>query len=226
MLPIDFIAFNHPWRLTPPGAKVTFLLLGLLLINLINGSVLFIVGIFTLIFGGYVAAIAPYLKWRILLGWYLSFMSFIIISSLMLPLSVTFINGLSITWQANQLPLALATGFRSLCGIQLVISYSLCTPMDDTIKILKRLKVPHLLLEMMGIGYRFIGVMLLEASQMHLAQRQRLGYSNNKVWLQSLSLVVMTLVSRVHIKAYHYHLAKQLRLGDDMNLEVQRDDAI
>lgn len=53
---------------------------------------------------------------------------------------------------------------------------ALNTPVTDVTMALERMHVPHLLVELMELIYRFIFVLTETASRIRLAQESRLGY--------------------------------------------------
>jgi cobalt/nickel transport system permease protein len=66
------------------------------------------------------------------------------------------------------------------------------TPMIDILGGFSRLKMPPLIVELLGLIYRFIFIILAEVNVMFIAQRSRLGYSSWATSFRSLgSLVTM-----------------------------------
>ena len=75
---------------------------------------------------------------------------------------------------------------------------ALNTPVTDVTMALERLHVPHLLVELMELIYRFIFVLTETASRIRLAQESRLGYQGVRRSLSSLG----TLASMVFLRAW------------------------
>ncbi|MFQ9918368.1 MAG: cobalt ECF transporter T component CbiQ [Flavonifractor plautii] len=75
---------------------------------------------------------------------------------------------------------------------------ALNTPMTDVTMALERLHVPHLMVELMELIYRFIFVLTETASRIRLAQESRLGYQGLRRSLSSLG----TLASMVFLRAW------------------------
>lgn len=76
--------------------------------------------------------------------------------------------------------LSLATGLllRSLAAVTCLYFLALTTPMVDVIWLLRRLRVPALLTELLELTYRYIFVLADLASQVRTAQSCRQGYAS------------------------------------------------
>ncbi|MEW9121090.1 MAG: cobalt ECF transporter T component CbiQ [Thermotaleaceae bacterium] len=94
---------------------------------------------------------------------------------------------------------AMETFFRAYASVSCLYFLTLTTPMIDIIWILKRMKVPAILIEMMTLVYRFIFVLLETASMMYLSQECRLGYSSIRKSYHSLG----QLISNLFVKSLH-----------------------
>lgn len=94
---------------------------------------------------------------------------------------------------------AILTFSRAYASVNCLYFLALTTPMVDVIWILKQMRVPRILTEMMTIIYRFIFVLLETASMMHLSQECRLGYVSISKSYRSLGY----LVSNLFIKSFH-----------------------
>jgi cobalt/nickel transport system permease protein len=93
---------------------------------------------------------------------------------------------------------ALGLIFKSLGAVSCLYFLSLSTPMTDILYVLKRLRVPKLIIELMHLIYRFIFIMLNSMQMIVTAQTSRLGYSNGRLAFRSVS----QLISSVFIKSY------------------------
>jgi len=83
--------------------------------------------------------------------------------------------------------------FSAFSSISCLYFLILTTPVYDILQILRKLKLPGLLIEVMEITYRFIFVLLETASQINQTQNSRLGYRTGKLWLNSISLLISAL---------------------------------
>lgn len=97
---------------------------------------------------------------------------------------------------------------------------TLTTPLVDLVDLLRRLRCPTLLIDLMTLIYRFIFVLLESLNDMYMAQDSRLGYINFRRSIISAGL----LGSRLFIDAYHrsrqMHIALESRGYEGGNLRV------
>ncbi|MFN3331576.1 MAG: cobalt ECF transporter T component CbiQ [Caldilinea sp.] len=91
--------------------------------------------------------------------------------------------GAESVWQAVNLFL------RALGSVAALNFLALTTPMLDLMELLQRLRVPEVLIEVMGLTYRFIFVLLDSLERMTLAQEARLGFGNWRSSLRSAALI-------------------------------------
>lgn len=87
---------------------------------------------------------------------------------------------------------------KALGAVGAMYFLALNTPMTDVTMALERLHVPHLMVELMELIYRFIFVLTETASRIRLAQESRLGYQGLRRSLSSLG----TLASMVFLRAW------------------------
>ncbi len=110
-------------------------------------------------------------------------------------------------WQVG--PLWLSTGPTALHNVVHLLTralgsatamnfLALTTPLVDLVDLLRRLRVPALLIDLMTVTYRFIFVLLESLERMYTAQASRLGYATARRSLASAGL----LGSRLFIDAY------------------------
>ncbi|MFZ5595829.1 MAG: cobalt ECF transporter T component CbiQ [Bacillota bacterium] len=109
--------------------------------------------------------------------------------------------------------------FKALGAVSCLYYLSLSTPMVDLLAALRRLKVPKLLVELMGLIYRFIFVLLETADTMFTAQNSRLGYSSLSSVYRSLAALASTLFVRACKRADELYTALESR-GYDGELNV------
>lgn len=88
--------------------------------------------------------------------------------------------------------------FRVLGSVSCLYFLSLSTPMVDLLSVLRKLRLPKLVVEMMGLIYRFIFVLLETSATMFIAQNSRLGYVNLASGYRSMG----SLASALFIRAY------------------------
>ena len=87
---------------------------------------------------------------------------------------------------------------KALGAVGAMYFLALNTPVTDVTMALERMLVPHLLVELMELIYRFIFVLTETASRIRLAQESRLGYQGVRRSLSSLG----TLASMVFLRAW------------------------
>ncbi|MCP1144460.1 cobalt ECF transporter T component CbiQ [Lysinibacillus endophyticus] len=88
--------------------------------------------------------------------------------------------------------------FSSTSCLYLLI---LTTPIYEISPLLKKCKLPTVVIELIELIYRFIFIFLQTSLQLHTAQQARLGYKNYKVSFQSLVLLISALFRSIFI---HY----------------------
>lgn len=114
---------------------------------------------------------------------------------------------------------ALQLFFKALGAVSCLYCLSLSTPMVDVLAVLRRLKVPGLMVELMSLIYRFIFVFLETADTMYTAQDSRLGYSTLANGYRSLGALASTLFIRAFKKSDDLYTALEAR-GYDGELNV------
>jgi cobalt/nickel transport system permease protein len=116
--------------------------------------------------------------------------------------------------ERSQLPhIALVCG-RSLNGLAALLFLSLTTPLTDTITLLRRLRTPEALLDIMVLCYRTLFVLAEAVRDTITAQSARLGYATVPLSLRSLGLLVANLSLQVWQRSRALHLAAQARNND------------
>jgi cobalt/nickel transport system permease protein len=115
--------------------------------------------------------------------------------------------------------MALHLFFRALGAASCLFYLSLNTPMVDIMSALRRLKCPKLLVEMMGLVYRFIFVLVDTARTMYTAQSSRLGYSTVSSGYRSMAALVATVFIRSYQQADRIYTSLESR-GYDGEINV------
>ncbi len=90
---------------------------------------------------------------------------------------------------------------RSLGTVSCLYFLSLSTPMVEIIGVLKRCRVPAVLVELMTIIYRFIFVLMETTRQIHTAQVSRLGYHSLSASYRDLGQLTSCLFHRSMLKS-------------------------
>lgn len=92
------------------------------------------------------------------------------------------------------------TFWRSLAALSATFWLVLNLPFPQLIVLLKRGRVPRLLIEQILLTWRFIFILLDEAMAIHRAQTLRFGYRNVRLGYRSLAMLVSLLFTRVLIR--------------------------
>lgn len=113
---------------------------------------------------------------------------------------------------------------KSLASISCFYVLVLSTPVNDLLYLLGKIGIPALLVEMMSLVYRYLSVFIETASQMYLAQKNRLGYSSFPKAFTSLGILASTIFIRALLKssaAYNALLTRGYR-GEIATLKEMR----
>lgn len=141
---------------------------------------------------------------------------FLALSSLSLALSLggAEAGGLALTGAPDGGAQLGQVGSRSLAGLAALLLLVLTTPLPDLIGLLRRLKTPALLLDLMVLGYRLLSVFSTAVHDTLTAQTARLGYATRRRAWRSLAGLVANLAVQVWQRAQALHVAAQARNND------------
>lgn len=219
MLLIDKYAYINRLKQIHPVEKMT-LALCLLLFSLLVKDKLVSLIIFTVMSALTIFAakipFAYYLKLLLFPGFFLISGTFTILFSLAssdtrLP-TVLWSHQFG-TWQlfisTSNVDTVITLIFIVFSSISCLYFLTLTTSVQAILQVLRKLKVPPLLIEITEITYRFIFVFLETALTIYQAQNSRLGYRTAKRWLHSLSLLISALFISV------FQRAKELTISMD-----------
>ncbi|RKL62113.1 cobalt ECF transporter T component CbiQ [Thermoanaerobacteraceae bacterium SP2] len=109
--------------------------------------------------------------------------------------------------------------FRSMALVSCLYFLALTTPMIDLVMVLKSLKVPALLLELMELMYRFLFVLMENSERIYISQSSRLGYITSKAALNSLGRLISSLFLKSYRDSERLYTALEAR-GYDGELKV------
>jgi cobalt/nickel transport system permease protein len=97
----------------------------------------------------------------------------------------------------------------------------LSTPLHQLIWVLKKVKLPTVFVELMGITYRFIFVLLEKMNEIYIAQSSRLGYQNYRSWFSSVAQLIVSLFVKSMHSAKELQIAIDSRGGDEHLYDVE-----
>lgn len=103
---------------------------------------------------------------------------------------------------------------RSCAALAALLFLTLTTPMVDLIALLRRLKMPEVLLELMVLCYRMLFVFSEALHDTRTAQAARLGYATPRLALRSLGGLTANLTLQIWQRAHALHVAAQSRNND------------
>lgn len=114
---------------------------------------------------------------------------------------------------------AIKVFFKSLGAVSCLYFLTLTTPIFEVLSVLGNLKVPKLFVELMGLIYRFIFVLLDTANMIYISQNSRLGYSRLKISFNSLGQLVTSLFISAYKRSQDIYTAMESRCYDgEINL--------
>lgn len=102
---------------------------------------------------------------------------------------------------------ALSLLLRSLSSISCLFFLLFSTPFAETMGVMKKVKIPELVVDLMTVIYRFLFVLLESVEQVRLAQIARGGYSTYKDKFRDAPVLIGRLLTRT-FQRYH-----QLEVG-------------
>jgi cobalt/nickel transport system permease protein len=203
---IDAAAYACRWQGVTPSAKALFALAGIAAAWLASSpgtlAVLALLSMLVTLVGARVpmrtylaAAIAP-----------LGFLSLSCLTMLITPAA----DG---GWQWTPALLLSVTriALRSLAVLAAVLGLVLTTPIPDLLALLRRLRVPELLLDMMALCYRMLFVLRQAWEEGSTAQGARLGHSGWRQSWRSMGLLAGQMAMQVWLRAAALQMAADAR---------------
>ena len=213
---IEQSAYANRWRPVTPGAKGLFALAGF--VAAFAARTPLAAGVLALLLAATTVAGA-----RVPLARYLRVaapaLAFLAVSCFSLAFSLDLGNGpatpsLSFATTQGSLQPVAQVGARSLGALAALLFLVLTTPLVDLIALLRRLRVPEILLEIMVLCYRMLFVFSEAVHDTLTAQAARLGYASNRLALRSLGGLAANLTVQVWQRAHDLHVAAQARNND------------
>jgi cobalt/nickel transport system permease protein len=108
---------------------------------------------------------------------------------------------------------------KSMASVSCLYFLTLTTPVFEVLSVLRKLKVPKLFIELMGLIYRFIFVLLDTANMIYISQNSRLGYSTMRNGYNSLGKLISSLFISSYKRSQDIYTAMESRCYDgDINL--------
>lgn len=205
---IDQNAYTNRLRQVNPAAKAVFGICGICAAFLagqtwLAGTLALIIALITIVGAGipvsqYLRAIVPALF-------------FLGISAMTLLVSF---DGSGITFTGVGHNQAMQLCGRATASITALLFLALTTPMSEIIALLRKLKLPDLMLDMAVIGYRMLFVLLATVRQIQTAQTARLGYDGPRHAFRSLGQMIAAVTLQVWQRATALDLAAETRCSN------------
>jgi len=142
---------------------------------------------------------------------------FLAVSALSLVVSLKIGNSvgdLSVHFARTELHRVAQVCGRSLGGLAALLFLALTTPMIDIIALLRRLKAPEVLLDIMVLCYRTLFVFSDAVHDTITAQSARLGYATLRLSMRSLGGLVANITVQVWKRSQALHIAAMARNND------------
>lgn len=139
-------------------------------------------------------------------------LTFILASGLVLAVSVRLTGaGPFLTVSAEGATTALAVSIRALAATAALLLLAMTTPIADLLALLRAMRVPAPLVEMVLLVYRFVSLVAAVAEGMRIAQVSRLGYAGFSHSVRSAGLLAAVLLPRSLDRAQRLQLGLEAR---------------
>ncbi|MDX2228250.1 MAG: cobalt ECF transporter T component CbiQ [Leptolyngbyaceae cyanobacterium bins.349] len=207
-LHIDTIAYTNRLRHLPPGQKLLFGSVLLLLTYCAPASVQLLILIWISLWIVSYAGIAIATYGRLLfipVGFWLTSLPALVLSGVESSQLATIQADVWHGWTVGHAYLYLslhglqqagALGMRAIAATACIYFVMLTVPFSEILDLLRRSGCPPLLTDLLMLMYRFIFVLLRTAHELWTAQHARGGYRTRKLWLTSLGLLIGQLLRR------------------------------
>ncbi|KOC36785.1 cobalt ECF transporter T component CbiQ [Clostridium botulinum] len=106
---------------------------------------------------------------------------------------------------------AIQVFLKSMSAVTCLYFLALTTPIVEVLLVLKRLKMPKLFIELMGLIYRLIFILLETINIIYISQKGRLGYSSIKLGYKSLGQLITILFVKAYKKSQDMYTALESR---------------
>lgn len=204
MLQADKIAYTNKLTKINPNIKF-FVAMTLLLVAVIYENIPMYIGMFVII--GFVLTQFADIKRSCYLKFFRIPSSFLLLSLVTILISVSknggaflysiSIGGLYIGITQASLDQCYILFFRALACLSCTYFLALTVPINQLLKVLKSMKMPIVVLEMVMLIYRFIMMFLEEYKDMQTAIYLKFGYGNLRTSYRSISLLIVSLFTRM-----------------------------
>ncbi len=207
---IDATAYACRWHGVAPAAKGLFALAGIGAAWLARSpgtlAVLALLSVIVTLAGARVPV-------RTYLAVAITPLGFLLLSCL--TMLVTPAAGGGWRWAPQLMPAVACIALRSVAVLSAVLGLVLTTPMPDLLALLRRLRVPGLLLDLMALCYRMLFVLRQAWDEGSTAQAARLGHRGVRQQWRSIGLLAGQMAVQVWQRASALQMAADARAGQD-----------
>lgn len=222
---VDRYAYGNRWRAASPEAKATFAAGGFIAAfgaGRPSAALTVAVAIALVTIGGARVPLTVWLRVAV------APLGFLLVGMLSLVFSVDAVGhgALSLRWLPDGWEPVLRLGTRSIAALSALLFLALTTPLLDIVALLRRLRVPATLLDLMVLCYRTLFVLTDAAQAMRTAQAARLGYATARGTFNSLGLLLANLTVQVWERSRAMQRAAQSRNGDGAWRFLEHDGAM
>lgn len=203
---IDTAAYACRWRGVAPSAKALFALAGIVAAWVaVSPGALALLALLSMV----VTLLGARVAWRTYIGVLLAPLGFLLLSCLTMLVS----SGADGGWHLMPalLPRVTVTALRSLAVLAALLGLVLTTPLPDLLALLRRLRVPELLLDLMALSYRMLFVLRQAWDEGVTAQSARLGYRGWRHAWRSTGLLAGQMAVQVWQRAAALQMAADAR---------------
>ncbi|HCU0242192.1 TPA: energy-coupling factor ABC transporter transmembrane protein [Morganella morganii] len=218
MQSLDALSYQSRWRQRDPRVKFTFWVVMMVLAMSLppagQAALLLCIAAFTC----WLLRVSPlrYLKWLLIPFSFLAVgLVAIIISFARTPDTLLWGIQIGQYWVGLDpagLTTANQTFWRSMAALAATFWFMLNMPFEQLIKLMKRGRLPLVLIEQILLTWRFIFIFLEEAATIYHAQSLRFGYRNLRTGYRSLAMLVTMLFSRVMMRYQQMSVALNVKL--------------
>lgn len=211
---IEQSAYTNRWRRVTPSAKGLFSLCGFVAAFVAATPATACIIAFAICVITVVGAGIPPLRYLRVITPALFFLA---VSTLSLLVSLKIgnsANDVSLHLAQTELHRVAQVCGRSLGGLTALLFLALTTPLIDIIALLRRLKAPEVLLDIMILCYRTLFVFSEAVHDTITAQSSRLGYATVRLSMRSLGGLVANITVQVWQRSQALHLAAMARNND------------
>lgn len=124
-------------------------------------------------------------------------------------------KGITLGFIPHGLQLALHTISRSTAILSVVYFALLIHTISEISEVMRRSRVPKILIELFVITYKFIENLISTAANIYTAQKCRLAYSVGKHQLHSFSLLVYAIFRNAMAQTHQLQIAIESRCGEE-----------